>query len=383
MKKKRNYSIKAENKETHPIKKVIRFILWTLNALALAILLLAAFSDYVSPFRMILFSYLGLFFPFILLFNLAVLLVWVLFKQWKTAIINSLVILACFSSIRTYFPLHTKTENVPENAIKLLTYNVMRFEKGKRDQLNKPNKILQYIQEVDADIVCIQEYGASQKNPNYLTEKDIMKAMKNYPYHYFHNLHFPYQSEIFGLIIYSKFPILSAKKVPYKSDYNGSFVVELDVRGKRVTLINNHLESNKLSEEERNNYYRFTQDMDSYSLDVFTKMMTKRLGPAYRIRAIQAQLIDKIIKENKNPYIIVCGDFNDTPISYARHKIKGKLHDAFVESGCGLGITYNKYRFLFRIDYILHGNNIKAYNCTVGKLKNSDHYPLWCYLELK
>jgi endonuclease/exonuclease/phosphatase family metal-dependent hydrolase len=111
-------------------------------------------------------------------------------------------------------------------------------------------------------------------------------------------------------------------------------------------------------------------------------MMTKRLTPAYKARAVQAQILSQTIKENKNPYIIVCGDFNDTPISYARYKIKGNLRDAFVDSGFGLGITYNKYRFLFRIDYILHSSNIKSYNCTVGKLKDSDHYPLWCYLQL-
>jgi endonuclease/exonuclease/phosphatase family metal-dependent hydrolase len=126
-----------------------------------------------------------------------------------------------------------------------------------------------------------------------------------------------------------------------------------------------------------------TQEIDSRSLDNFTQMMSKRLTPAYKIRAKQAQVIDGIIKGNKNPYIIVCGDFNDTPISYSRHKIKGNLHDAFVDSGFGLGITYNKYRFLFRIDYILHSDNIKSYNCSVGKLKNSDHYPLWCYLDLE
>jgi endonuclease/exonuclease/phosphatase family metal-dependent hydrolase len=173
------------------------------------------------------------------------------------------------------------------------------------------------------------------------------------------------------------------ENIPYESKYNGSSIAELDIKGKKVTLINNHLESNKLSAEERSDYYQMTQELDSHAFDVFTKMMTKRLTPAYKLRAQQAQVVSRIIQENKNPYIIVCGDFNDTPISYARHKIKGNLHDAFVDSGCGLGITYNKYRFLFRIDYILHSDNIKSYNCTVGTLKNSDHYPVSCYLQLK
>jgi len=364
------------------IKKIWGIFIYILNALALIALLLAAFSDHISPFREIFFSYLGLFFPFIFLVNLALFFVWLLTKQWKLAGLNFLVFLICINSIHTYFPIHRKTKDIPADCIKILTYNVMRFGYPDVKSKEESNKILQYIRETDADIVCIQEFGVSENNPKMLAEKDIKIALDKYPYSNIEK--FPPTHEIYGTAIFSKFPILSEQKVPYESyAYDGSIVCELDVKGKRVTLINNHLESNKLSQEERNDYYRMTQDMNSRSLDVFTKMMTERLTPSYRHRALQAQMISKIIEENKNPYIIVCGDFNDTPISYARHKIKGNLRDAFVDSGCGLGITYNRYRFLFRIDYILHSDNIKSYNCTVGTLRTSDHFPVWCYLQLK
>ena len=364
------------------IKKFFRIFIYILNALSLIALLLAAFSDYVSPFREVFFSYLGLFFPFIFLFNLALFFVWLFIRQWKLAGMNFLIFLVCIGSIHTYCPIHRKTKDIPEDCIKLLTYNVMRFGQpfSKKEE---SRKILQFIRDTDADIVCIQEFGISKDNPKMLMENDINMALDKYPYRNIEKLKFPLANELYGVAIFSKFPVLSEEKVPYESVYNGSIVYELDIRGKKVTLINNHLESNKLSQEERNNYYQMTQDPGSRSLDAFTEMMTKRLTPAYRQRALQAQLISKIIEENKNPYIIVCGDFNDTPISYARHKIKGNLRDAFVDSGCGLGITYNLYHFLFRIDYILHSNNIKAYNCTVGKLRTSDHFPVWCYLQLK
>jgi len=358
------------------------FVLSLINALALIILLLSAFSDFIAPSRCIIFSYLGLFFPFIVVGNIVLLLFWMTVQKWKIVLINFIALLICGSSIHVYFPVNKKSKNLPENCIKLLSYNVMRFEWVKEDKPGKPNEVLRYIQESDADIICIQEYGASGKKPH-LTQEQITKALKDYPYFHFQELIFPYENEIFGLAIYSKFPILSTRKVPYDSNFNGSFIAELDINGKRTTLINNHLESNKLSQEERDDYYNLTNDMDSQALNSFTKLMYKRLTPAFKIRAQQAQIIAKEIKESKNPYIIVCGDFNDTPISYARHKIKGSLKDAFVESGSGLGITYNKYRFLFRIDYILHSKNIKSYNCTVGDLKNSDHYPISCYLQLE
>ena len=366
-----------------PLKKIFRIVLLTLNVIVLGCLLLSAFSGYISPLRFVFFSYLGLFFPFILVANIAVFFAWLFFHQWKQVLLHLIVFGICGGAIYTYCPLHKQIKDIPEDAIKILTYNVMRFNHLKNNDSGDPsNKILQYIQENDADIVCIQEFGASKSDANHLTETTIMNVMKKYPYHFHHSLHFPYQGEVFGLAIFSRFPILSTETVPYESAFNGSFKTELDIHGKRVTLINNHLESNKLSEEERSNYYQLTKEIDTQSLDAFTQTMTKRLTPAFQTRAIQAQIISQIIKENKNPYLIVCGDFNDTPISYARYKIKADLRDAFVDSGFGLGITYNKYRFLFRIDYILHSKNIKSYNCTVGNLKDSDHYPLWCYLQL-
>ena len=364
------------------LRKIGKYILLLINALALIVLLLSAFSGFVPPYVSVIPSYLGLFFPFIVVGNIVLLLFWMIVQKWKVVLINFIALLICGGSIQTYFPINKKTEKLPENCIKLLSYNVMRFQWVKKDNPDDPNEILHYIKDSNADIICLQEYGASFNHNSFLSQKQITTALKDYPYSHIQELNFPYEGEVFGLAIYSKFPILSMKKVPYDSNYNGSFIAELDINGKRMTLINNHLESNKLSQEERDDYYNLTHDMDSQALNSFTKMMFKRLTPAYKIRAQQAQLIAKEIKDSKNPYVIVCGDFNDTPISYARHKIKGNLKDAFVESGSGLGITYNKYRFLFRIDYILHSKNIKSYNCSVGSIKNSDHYPVSCYLQL-
>ena len=59
------------------------------------------------------------------------------------------------------------------------------------------------------------------------------------------------------------------------------------------------------------------------------------------------------------------------------------MYDAFTESGCGLGISYNQNKFYFRIDNILVSKNLKASGCTVdNSIKDSDHYPIWCYITL-
>lgn len=369
------------------IKKILGIILAAISFITLSVLLVSSFSDRISPYTLSWLPFFGLFFPFILCLNILVFATVLLFRKWKLALLFLIVFAVCWNSIHTYFPIHSQTEKIPENCIKLLSYNVMRFEYLKKHTEKDPNAIVKYIVDCDADIICIQEYGTSANSKKDLNDTDLIKAFRSTPYYHIERLKPSHSERTYGLAIFSKFPILKIKKVPYDSQYNGSFVAELDINGKKVTLINNHLESNKLSHEERTGYYSLTSDINDINkekLENFTHAMYRRLMPAYKTRAVQAQIVSKIVKENKNPYIIVCGDFNDTPVSYARHKIKGDhLNDAFVDSGNGMGITFNKYRFLFRIDYILHSKNIKAYNCTTGALKNSDHYPIQTYFELK
>jgi endonuclease/exonuclease/phosphatase family metal-dependent hydrolase len=380
--KKKHYSTQG-NRGIILLKKFIRQIFTVMAVFGLVVLLIAAFSDRISPLTNVYVAYFGLFFPFILAFNILFLFVWLIFKEWKRLLFTILVLLVSWNSIHTYFSFHRKTEEIPKDCIKILTYNVMRFERLRKHTKESPNPILQYVIEQDPDIVCFQEFGTAKGGKKELSLTDILSALKNYPYHHIESLKFPYDNYTFGLAIFSKYPVLSTRKLPIESEYNGSFVTELDIRGKKVTLVNNHLESNKISADERSDYYNLTKDPDTQKLETFTHMMFQRLTPAYKLRAVQADLIADMIRESKNPYIIVCGDFNDTPVSYARHKIKGDLLDAFVESGSGMGISFNRHRFLFRIDYILHSKNIKSYNCTVGKLKNSDHYPVWTYLHFE
>jgi endonuclease/exonuclease/phosphatase family metal-dependent hydrolase len=377
---------KHYSKTTGKMVKLKRFfwrILTVIACFSLLVLLVAAFSNRVSPLTNPYIPYFGLFFPFILGFNVLFLFFWLIFRKWKQVLLTVAALLVCGGSIRTYFPMHSKTKDIPEGCIKILTYNTMRFEYLKKHTKESPNPILQYVIEQDPDIVCFQEFGVAANSKRELVVSDILQALKKMPYYRIEKLKFPYSDQIFGLAVFSKYPILSAKLLPIETDFNGSFIAELDINGKKVTLVNNHLESNKISIDERSDYYDLTKEPDTQKLEAFTHTMFQRLTPAFRLRAGQAEIISKAIQESNNPYIIVCGDFNDTPLSYARHKIKGDLEDAFVESGSGMGITFNRHRFLFRIDYILHSKNMKAYNCTVGKLKNSDHYPVWTYLQFQ
>jgi endonuclease/exonuclease/phosphatase family metal-dependent hydrolase len=107
--------------------------------------------------------------------------------------------------------------------------------------------------------------------------------------------------------------------------------------------------------------------------------LVRKYKKAMEMRAVQSRLIRKKIKESPYP-VIVCGDFNDTPSSYAYRKTKGWLKDAFVASGKGIGQTYSGKLPSFRIDYILYSSALKSYNFEIHKIPYSDHFPISCDL---
>ncbi|MDR1119999.1 MAG: endonuclease/exonuclease/phosphatase family protein [Dysgonamonadaceae bacterium] len=370
------------SKKQSIIGKIYNSTIFTINIVLIFLLVLSAYSDRISPADWVVFSFLGIGFPFILILNLLFLLWWLIFFRWKQSIICLIGLLLCWNTIRAYIPLHSQTPDVPANCIKVLTYNVMGFNNTQPHRKNNPNPVLQFIIDSHADIVCIQEHR-SHAVDGLLSAEQLKKALAMYPYSH---LSPPgkrsYKDGTYGLSIYSKFPILATKKIPFYSEYNGAFLSTLDVHGKKLLLVNCHLETNRLSDEERKQYSDFVKNPGSKKIDAVAGSAFKKLKPAFKIRASQAEKVAEAMQQEQSPYVVVCGDFNDTPISYALHKIQGNLNDAFVETGRGLGITYNQNRFYFRIDHILHSKNIRAYNCSVGNLKASDHYPVWAWLQL-
>ena len=290
----------------------------------------------------------------------------------------------CWRAIAIFCPFHLQTKRPPrEELIKILSYNVMSFA-YKNHTEEEPNKIIRYIAESEADIVCLQEYMVSER-PNLMSSEAVAKALSMYPYRaeiFFtpaNNKNYQY-----GLALFSKFPILNTKKLLFSSPYNGSAIHEIYVNGKKVTVVNNHLESFKLTTEDRSKYSDMITNINFESFEEFRGSIQQKLGQAFRIRAKQAETMAAEIRKANGYYTIVCGDFNDTPISSVRRTMLGSLVDAYAESGLGMGVSYNQNYFYFRIDHIFHSISIDTFNCRVdADIALSDHYPIYCYLKLR
>ena len=151
-----------------------------------------------------------------------------------------------------------------------------------------------------------------------------------------------------------------------------------------MVVINNHLESNKIGREDVEAYQDMVDAPNKENVSFGMRKLLKKMAEATAIRAKQADILTETLRGLRGKKLIVCGDFNDTPISYTHRVLGEELQDAFVEAGNGLGISYNRDRLYIRIDHILASKNLKVFECKVDdSIKASDHNPIWCRISLK
>lgn len=345
------------------------------NLLVVLLFLLADSARVVSPDRLLLPSYLGLAFPLIAAFNFAFLFWWILRRRWY-ALFSLVSIIVCLESVWETFPLNLGdgAQRRDGHSIKVLTYNVHLFDFYKK---KSQNMVLDYLKNSGADILCIQEYGFFKKS-DYLEEGEIEDVLREF-YPYSHT-HFGNVNSIrtFGVATYSKYPIVSRRKIEYESQHNSSILTEISVDGRVINVVNCHLESNKITENDKELIKRLRENLDNETARSTAEQLSKKLGASYQLRASQAQAVSRIVENSKDP-VILCGDFNDVAVSYAYNTIKGsKLSSAFAENGCGYGFTFGERMFPFRIDHILYSKEFESYEFKIDKVPYSDHYPVMC-----
>lgn len=363
----------------------LAYLLFLGNIMAMVALLMTMLAWVVPPSKTTFFSYLGIGFPIILVVNVLFALFWILFRRKKFLLVNVVIFILCWKPISTYFPVHFKTSEVPTDCIKILSYNVRAFSYRKAADAQK-DPMFDYIKSMDADIICFQEFMAKpdDQRGNMISLSQVNKIFSEYPYSKYINLGEYHNKSGYGLACYSKFPITRAERLPLMENrYNGCVAFELEINGKKVLLMNNHLVTNGITGEDKELYRQLTTSHDRETLERVSRNMKARLGAAYRSREKDVNFIVDYIGKQQYDALIVCGDFNDTPISYAYAKMKGDLTDAYANTGLGQGITYNANKFWFRIDYIMHSDEFESYNCEVGDKKYSDHYPVTTYLRFK
>ena len=343
------------------------------NVATVILMLLTGYSSYVNPASFPLLSTMGIAFPMMLLANLAFLIFWLLFK-WRRIWIPVAGYALAYVPINIYMPLHLR-QDVPDGAIKVVSYNVCHYG-GNYKYENGFETVFDYLQQQNADIVCIEEDVDTWRR--YV----FQKYRKLYEYNDTMLIYCP-NGDVNGLGIHTKFPILRRERIEYKSIGNGSVAYYLQTGDDTLLVVINHLETIHMDTDDRNRYTQILKgDMERKEAEDESKAIVKKLGYANTIRAEQARAVHQYVEDHRQYPIIVCGDFNDTPISYTHQTIAKGLTDCFRESGAGVGLSYNRKGFPVRIDHFFCSSHFEPYNCHVdNKIDASDHYPMVCWLK--
>ena len=355
------------------LKNILLSVFTGASVMVAAATVAVAYSDRLDPIAHPVLACAGMVFPIFLVANLVVLLLWLMVK-WRRVWIPIAAFVLAFPSIRIFMPLHTSSE-APEGCIKVLSYNVAAY--GGNYRYNQAmDTIFGYLKQQNADIVCFQEDMTVKFNP-------VELFPELYPYNDTVHVTPPGYPLINAVGIHSRFPIIRRERISYESLANGSVAFFLQIGADTVIVVNNHLESTHLSTDDRQRYKAMMRgDMDRASTKEETRLILDKLSKAMAQRAEQAKAVSRYIEQHRSYPLIVCGDFNDTPISYVRRTIAQGLTDCYVDTGNGLGLSYNQRGFNFRIDHIMCSSHFKPYNCYVDdKMDASDHYPIICWLE--
>lgn len=344
------------------------------NIVSIIVMLIVGYSYLIDPTNHPRIGVLGLFFPACLLVNLAFLVLWT-FGRSKYILIPFVGLLLAYVPTRAYFPINIPSDDI-DGTLKVMSYNAHGFRGLDDIPLSKENnELADFLIQSDCDIICLQEAEQS-----YLTENMKARLHEKYPSNRIDTRH----STSVSVAIYSKYKILAADSIPYESAANFSMVYTLDVDGDTVYVINNHLETTGLTVDDRNQFRSMMKgELQKEEAKDESRSVIAKLGRSSSIRAQQARAVADYISTLKGKRLIVCGDFNDNPVSYTRYTVAKGLTDSFVSSGNGFGWSFCHHGMRVRIDNILCSEDFAPQKCIVDdKVRFSDHFPIISWLKM-
>jgi endonuclease/exonuclease/phosphatase family metal-dependent hydrolase len=356
------------------------------NVIAAVLFLLGSYGYLFNPVYFWPLGFLTLTAFYFLLILAGFIFFWLFIKP-RRALISVIALLLAFKPISNIIPLrlsHSFTRAKPQNALRVMTWNVAQFnvmDDKKHPAVKK--QMFDIINEYQPDIACFQEMVAEDstvKDHGHVDEFLQKLNFNNYFYSYNNKEDF-WGYAHFGIIIFSKYPIIIKQTVSwYPHDYNSIFqYVDIVKAGDTVRVFNIHLQSLRFSRS--NLKYLDKPSVEDDNAFKESKNIIGKFKTGFLKRQKQADRIREEVE--KSPYpVIISGDFNDVPNSYAYHTIGKGFNNAFVEKGGGLGRTFSGISPVLRIDNIFADKKIEVLQFQLIKKKLSDHFPILADLRL-
>ena len=350
------------------------FLHWAFRLLAIfaaVALILSYCAVYINPTKFIIPLFFGLYFLPILFFNLLLLIVALVFKS-KSAWISLAVIIPAFFFTGRFFKFKNKNADLPrEDVITVMSYNVGSFHIGGFPSDSLKDIVIEEIRKIKPDIICLQEIS--------FAFTDTLERL--FPFYEFHSHHYKNSSKrINGMTILSKYEILERGNIAFKSSYNLSMYSDIVIVEDTIRVFNNHLESYALSFKSLIKRLKTKDTTTQMATDEIYEVH-KKIGKTVLRRTLQVDSLAKLIDSSPYPTMI-CGDQNETPMSYAYTTLASGHKDSFKEAGKGFGATFTIFYPLIRIDYIFAPPTSTVLSHKTLKWPHSDHYPIIAEISL-
>ena len=364
-------------------KKTLRFSSFfkVLTICCLIGLLMAYLSPFVHPNTLKIIPFFGLAYPVILACTIILLIIWSLLRS-RWAIVTFAVLLIGGKLHFRMIAIGSDEKVLPseEHILNVMSYNVRLFDLYTADnehKYEKRDKIFEYVQSENPDIVCFQEFYHQDK-PTTFSTRDTLIQLLNIKDHHERFAHKLRGRQNFGVAILSKYPMIAKGGVKFdtqgKQDFNYCIFVDILKNKDTFRVYNVHLQSIRLKQEDYSVFEDAAVPVEQKST---FRLLIDKLLIAYPKRAEQARIVMEHVRESPYP-TIVCGDFNDTPLSYAYNQFNQQLVDAFRNCSRGIGSTYVGKVPAGRIDYIFHSHDLHSSHFKIQKKAYSDHRAISC-----
>lgn len=372
-KKKRSSSVRARRKGS-AVKRFTRNILLAVNLFLVVALLVAYLSIFINPSTVAFFSLFGLAYPYILLFNLIMVLVWVVLRKWY-ALISFVAIIAGTGYLHNFIRFTNHGKEVHHD-LKVMSYNVRLFNIYETAERDSHRKMLQLLKKEDPGILCIQEYFV--KGDPAAGEQKLKEGLGGKLYSHVKLVRSSATGH-YGIATLTRYPIINRGDVVHPGSSSLTIFTDIVVDSDTFRIYNNHLQSFRLRRLEGNLLNEIAGEEQGGKMGRI-KGLYRSLILGFSTRSQQVARVRKHIETSPYP-VIVAGDFNDTPVSFTYRQMRHGLKDAFVEAGYGAGFTYRGKYPPNRIDYILYNEDIECTDFDIVKVRYSDHYPIIAYFR--
>ena len=350
--------------------KAIVILLAIFAVIGLVAMALSIACPYVDPSRFVWLAFFGLAFWEIFAFNVLIFIL--LLLMWSRKVWIAVLALAIsIPGVSKSFAFGSKVEST--EGIKVMSYNVHMFLplNGETEKEDVANQVINMLREQSPDLFCCQEFESYKRRVSRQQCIEEFAEMIGLPYFYYNRNH-----NYGGNVIFSKWPV---EKVSEESGFGQEntygVMVSVDAGERGVFyLANMHLVSFMISKDEIN---VLTGSPEGYkSLDTMGMDIARKLKYAYERRSEEITGVLETMPAVEGP-IIMCGDFNDTPLSYVyRQMQKAGFTDTFTKVGRGIKPTYAGRLPLLRIDYMWANDQVKPLHYKRCRIKTSDHYPI-------